>query len=193
MKGTAAKPDVETLVQGVPRFVNLIVRYHSACPDRGWPFHSPLRAFADRFFSCRMGESAHVLVRTCSTKPSTSKTKSTFFWDFFPWRKKMVMAGRGRGSSCDTHETPIARTRNECTAEARIGGVGSIHRTCQIVMGVAQYIRHPTEPIASIPRILSVPLGRESTEAVASRPQRKETKHEQRQITERYHDRIRKI
>ena len=103
----------------------------------------------------------------------------------------MVMAGRGRGSSCDMHESPIAHTHHECTAETSIGGVGTIHRMYRIVMGVARYIRHPTEP--SIPRILSVPLGRESTGAIASRPQRKEPKHEQRQNTDRYHDRIRKI
>ena len=103
----------------------------------------------------------------------------------------MVMAGRGRGSSCDTHETPIAHTHHECTAETSIGGVGSIHRSYRSVMGVARYIRHPTEP--SIPRILSVPSGQESTGAVASRPQRKNTQQELRQITARYHGRIRKI
>ena len=101
------------------------------------------------------------------------------------------MAGRGRGSSCDTHETPIAHTHHECTAETSIGGVGSIHRSYRSVMGVARYIRHPTEP--SIPRILSVPSGQESTGAVASRPQRKNTRQEPRQITERYHGRIRNI
>ena len=102
----------------------------------------------------------------------------------------MVMAGRVRGSSCDTHETPIEHTHHECTAETSIGGVGSIHRTYRIVMGVARYIRHPTEP--SIPRILSVPSGRELTGAVASRPQRKENEHEPRQITAGYHVRSRK-
>ena len=102
----------------------------------------------------------------------------------------MVMAGRGMRSSRDTHETPIAHTHHECTAETSIGGVGSIHRTYRIVMGVARYIRHPTEP--SIPRILSVPSGRELTGAVASRPQRKENKHEPRQTTAGYHDRSRK-
>ena len=58
-------------------------------------------------------------------------------------------------------------------------------------MGVARYIRHPTEP--SIPRILSVPSGRESTGAVTSRPPRKTTKRKQRQITARKHDSSQKI
>ena len=87
-----------------------------------------------------------------------------------------------RGSR-DTHQTPIAHTHHEFTkAGTSIGGVGSLHRNNRTVMGVARYIRHPTEP--SIPWILSVPPGRES-----SRTPQQTRKRKQRQITPRKIDR----
>ena len=78
-------------------------------------------------------------------------------------------------------KTPIAPTYHECTkAGTSIGGAGSIHQNYRTVMGVARYIRHPTEP--SIPWILSVPSGRESTGVLTSRTARQTLRRKQRQI-----------
>ena len=82
--------------------------------------------------------------------------------DFFLWRKKMVMAGRGMGGNInrDTHKTPIAPTHHECTtAGTRIGGVGSINQKYRTAMRVARHIRHPTGPgiPSPCPRAESLP------------------------------------
>ena len=83
----------------------------------------------------------------------------------------------------DTHKTPIAPTHHECTK------AGTTVQNYWTVMGVARYIRHPTEP--SIPWILSVPSGRESTGVLTSRTPRQILRRKQRQITPRKLDRTR--
>ena len=92
--------------------------------------------------------------------------------DFFPWpwRKKIVMAGRGMRGDRDTHESPIciapAHHGHECTkAGTSIGGVGSIHRNNWTAMGPrllgTGISGTPQSPApALLPWILSVPSGR---------------------------------